>query len=552
MHESIEPADFDIIDEVEGAGAHLRDYQTSATAEIINGWRHFDRILIVLATGLGKTVIFCEVCRIIAEDPDARILIIAHTDELVNQSIEKLERFTGLPAAKEKAGQYASAKDPIVCASVQTIRGDRRLAGFGPDHFTHIIIDEAHRSLATSYTKVVDYFGKAKLLGVTATPDRGDQKSLGRLYEQCVFEFSLLQGVNEGWLVRPFVKTIPLKIDLSDIKTRGGDYDAGEVGHRIDPFVDDLAAAIDEHNEGRKTMIFVPTVETATLMSAALQKRGIAADWVAGDQKRCPDRVERIERFRNNEFRVIVNAMLLTEGYDDTDVSCIVVLRPTKIRALYVQAVGRGTRVSPGTVEGLATAEERCQAIADSRKPNLLILDFLWLTERLDLIRPANLVTGNTEVAERVAKRAEGDLLKLTDEEEKDFLESLRSEAAKHARKKGRLFDPLAQATVFGVESAEKYQPASQWEALPPTVEQIKFLAEQGVDTTKIPFRGLASKWIRTITDRKTQGLCSLRQANFLRRIGYKDGDAEAALNTTAKAARAETVRFIKHKNRKR
>lgn len=941
MHDAIEPADFDIVESDYDLSPHVRDYQGNATTEVLNGWKHFDRILITLATGLGKTVIFCEVSRILAQDPDARILIIAHTEELVTQSIQKLQTFAGIQAALEKANSYASAKDQVVCASIQTIQGDKRLAGFGPDHFTHIIIDEAHRSLAKSYTKVVEYFENAKLLGVTATPDRGDQKSLGRLYEQCVFEFSLLQGVNEGWLVRPWVKTVPLKIDLSDIKVRGGDYDAGEVGHRIDPFVDDLAEQIENHYEGRKTMIFVPTVETASLMSEALNKRAISADWVAGDKKRCPDRTERIERFRRNQSRVVVNAMLLcldmeteiltdkgfvkhdqmttdhkvanwnfdgsvffkepieivkrpiypeeyfvhidsrtinmrvtnthrmivncgfgnrgwkkkpasdlrpgdimptngiaepfnivseqakncgnpkrrisanaynlrkngtcktfdesiheatkrisernklryknpdelsydecrligfwiadgskaklqsggveytfcqsiiyphiiewfdkllkrleldfkrhprvwcrnphirwslsrgtgfgpqkrkgiyalepylekhgsnlfwgldkpqfdaliegywmgdgyhgsaengipdslafnetssdlinlfssigsvrgwrcssyprpqknpkhrdqthlrmrrnkgskatisskteiknetgntemvwcvktdskniitrrkgkvmvmgnTEGFDDHEVSCIVVLRPTKIRSLYVQAVGRGTRTIPGILDGLATAEQRCKAIADSAKPNLLILDFLWLTERLDLVRPANLVTGNVEVAERVSQRAEGDLIAATQEEEKDFLESLRNEAAKHARKKGRLFDPLAQATSFGIECAEKYQPQTQWEALPPTVEQVKFLAEQGVDTRKIPFRGLASKWIRTITERKSQGLCSLRQANFLRRIGYKDGDAAAALNATAKAAKAATVGFLKHKKRSR
>ncbi len=511
---------------VNGLGMRLREYQLQCVSECETAWvGGIKRLLAVLATGLGKTVIFSEQARrVVAKG--GRVLILAHTDELLIQAADKLEQVSGLIAAREKAQDRASLHDPVVIASIQTLSRGPRLSSWAQDHFELVIVDECHRAMAKSYENILNHFHPARVLGVTATADRGDERNLGKVFEKCVFDYGLLQGVRDGWLVRPIAQTVPVKVDMRGIKTKrgigGNDLDAEEIARRLDPFLEEIAGKLIEHAGKRKTLLFLPSVDTAAMLAAKLHARGVTADFVSGDRERCPDRHSRIERYREGETQFMANAMLLTEGFDDCGISCVSVLRPTKMRGLFTQCCGRGTRPLAGVLDGLETGEERRAAIAASAKPDLLILDFLWLTERLDLIHPAHLVTAKIEVAEKMANK-QGDLLEIEAQAERDLLKSLASEASKHKKKKARVFDPLAKAITLGEESLQNYRPIMSWEASPVTMEQRAILEKHGVDVAKVTCAGLAAKWIGIIDERAQRGLCSLKQLHLLEQLGIRD-----------------------------
>ena len=211
-------------------GVQMRPYQRDTIDAILAGWVEYKRQLAVLATGGGKTMVFSELARIEATN-GGKVLILAHTDELIEQAREKFTKVSGMRAAKEKANAYAGRWDKVVVGSVQTLCRDARLKSFNPRHFSLIVVDEAHHALATSYQKILTYFD-ARILGVTATADRSDKKALGDFFEHIAYEYGMLQACRDGWLVRPVVQTVPLNIDLRSVHKRGGDFAADEVAHR--------------------------------------------------------------------------------------------------------------------------------------------------------------------------------------------------------------------------------------------------------------------------------------------------------------------------------
>lgn len=508
-------------------GMNLRPYQAQGCDAVEDGWQSARSQLLVLPTGCGKTICFSDLSeREISRG--GRVLILAHRDELVNQAIDKLERSTGLKADKEKAGDWASRDAFVVVGSVQTMRGNR-LASWPADHFSLVIVDEAHRALATTYQDIFKHFAGARVLGVTATPDRGDRKNLGTFFERVAYSYSLIDAVLDGWLVRPVAEMIPLDIDLRGIRTKttdhGTDYNERDLEDRIAPVMAAIAGEIKTHAGMMRTVIFTPGVETARLCAEALRDVGIAADWVCGE---CKDRKEKIARFISGETTHLANAQVLCEGFDLDAISCVVPLRPTKSRGFFVQQVGRGTRPMSGIVDKLATNKERVAAIAASSKPSLLILDFFWQTDKHDIVRPVHLIAANTMQAEEMQKRIQKpgtlfDLLEAQADAKEAVLERLEEEVRKHKNKKRRTIDPLAFAVSVGDGDLAEYEPETINEMQPATRGQLDYLAEQGIDTCVIKFRGHASKLIEKLHRRAELGLCSLKQMCFLERAGYKD-----------------------------
>lgn len=522
----------------------LRDYQVACLAAIEEGWKTQSRLLIVLGTGGGKTLVFAEAAkREVAAG--GKVLILAHTDELLEQAIDKLHRSTGLHADKEKADERASPFASVVVASVQTLHRDSRLTSFAHNHFSLVIVDETHRVLAKSYQKILAWFHFgpsalasdwkmptpvvnhphfARVLGVTATPDRGDRRNLGEFYAKCVFDHGMLQLCRDGYLVRPIVKNIPLQIDIRGVKKTAGDYDAGEVAHKIAPFLDQIAQAVATHARDRKTVIFTPSVDTARMAAEACAAVGLDASFVSGS---CPDRHEKIEAFHGKgNGSVICNAMLLTEGWDHAEVSCIVPLRITKIRSLLTQCVGRGTRPITGTIDGLDTPEERLAAIAASPKKDLLIFDFLWLSDRLDLVGPVDLFAANPEIRKGMLKSRQNDLLKAEEEAQRDFVKALEKEARKHQHRQPRTMDPLAWAVSVGDAVIATYVPESTADALAATTQELDFLLQHNIDTSQVKTSGLAQKLITRIVERHKLGLASVKQLNFLKQLGIPEEKA--------------------------
>lgn len=491
----------------------------------------------------GKTMVFSELARIEATN-GGKVLILAHTDELIEQAREKFTKVSGMRAAKEKANAYAGRWDKVVVGSVQTLCRDARLKSFNPRHFSLIVVDEAHHALATSYQKILTYFD-ARILGVTATADRSDKKALGDFFEHIAYEYGMLQACRDGWLVRPVVQTVPLNIDLRSVHKRGGDFAADEVAHVIEPFLTEIAAAIKLHAEREKTVVFMPSIDTARKMAEACRLVGLNGSWVSGQ---CEDRKEKLAAFEQaGPGSVIANAMLLTEGWDVPDVSCVICLRPTQVRALYQQMVGRGTRPHPTVVAALAAAanaEERNAILRGSVKPRLLLLDFLWLYEKHSLVKPASLVSKSQDEAERIQRIGDGDLIAGQEQAERDILKELESKVRKNAQKKAGLIDPLAYAVEAGDSDLAEYEPETQRDAQPPTEKQLAFIAKQGIDATLVTSKGHASKIIGRIMQRLDGGFCTIRQMNFLHKLGI-----DASHLTREEASQAIATRLASRKS---
>ena len=374
-----------------------RPYQEEAKNEIFKRWNAGDRAtLMVLPTGCGKTIVFAKVAEQCVQNGE-RVLVLAHRGELLEQARDKIKSATSLETALEKAGDTAIESDaPIVVASVQTLARDKRLKAYPTDHFGKIIIDEAHHAAADTYKKILNRFPKAQVLGVTATPSRGDMKNLSEIFDSIAYEYSLKTAIADEYLCPISTKTIQIKLDITKVGIQAGDFKAAEVDNALEPYLVAIAEQMQKYCKDRKTVVFLPLVETSKKFANILNEKGFKAAEINGSSY---DRSVILEKFSNGEYNVLCNAMLLTEGWDCPSVDCVVVLRPTKVKGLYCQMVGRGTRLNDG-------------------KKNLLLLDFLWLSKRMDLCHPATLICSDEEVERRMT-----DTLKETDEEELDLLE---------------------------------------------------------------------------------------------------------------------------------
>ena len=348
----------------------LRTYQQEAVQAIQKQWQDgFSKTLLVLPTGCGKTIVFAKVTEECVRE-GKRVLILAHRGELLDQAADKLYKTTGIRSSLEKA--ESSCLDSwyrVTVGSVQTLMREKRLTQFDPDYFDVIIIDEAHHCISDSYQRILDYFGAAQVLGVTATPDRGDMKNLGSVFESLAYEYTLPRAIKEGYLSPIKAVTIPLKLDLTGVSTQAGDFKASDIDTALDPYLYQIAEEMKNYCKNRKTVVFLPLVKTSQKFREILLEKGFSAAEVNGGSE---DRAEILEDFDKGKYNVLCNSMLLTEGWDCPSVDCIIVLRPTKVRGLYCQMVGRGTRLCEG-------------------KKDLLLLDFLWHTERHELCRPAHL-----------------------------------------------------------------------------------------------------------------------------------------------------------------
>ena len=488
----------------------LRPYQEAARQAIHGEWDQGRRkTLLVLPTGTGKTVVFASVA---ADQVRAgeRVLILAHRGELLEQAADKIASFTGLKCAVEKAEQTAVGEwFRITVGSVQTLMRDSRLQRFEPGYYGTIIVDEAHHALSDSYQRVLEHFSDAHVLGVTATPDRGDMRNLGQYFDSLAYEYKLTTAIKEGFLCPIKAQTIPLKLDMSGVKTQAGDYSAADIGHALDPYLDKIADEMLNYCRGRKTVVFLPLIETSRRFCSLLQERGFSAAEVNGDSA---DRAEILADFAAGRYDVLCNSMLLTEGWDCPSVDCIVVLRPTKIRSLYCQMVGRGTRLCEG-------------------KDHLLVLDFLWHTTRHELCRPACLICENPEVAQKMTENLEGEAEAVDLEEaeataQQDVIEQREAALAKmleeQRHRKRALVDPLQFEYSIQAEDLASYEPSFPAEMAPPTKKQLELLERRGIFPDEISCFGKAQLIIERLIKRQEDGLTTPKQIRLLEKYGFR------------------------------
>lgn len=490
---------------------NLRPYQQEAMNAILTQWETVQSTLLVLPTGTGKTVVFAKTAEECVRKR-GRVLILAHRGELLDQAADKIGNVTGLGCATEKAEQTCLGSwYRITVGSVQSMMQEKRLARFSQDYFSHIIIDEAHHAISDSYQRILHHFDGSHILGVTATPDRGDQKELGNVFETLAYEYTLPQAIKEGYLSPIKALTIPLKLDISNVGVQSGDFKPGEISTALDPYLEQIAAEMKKYCADRKTVVFLPLIATSQKFCGILNEAGFRAAEVNGNSD---DRAEVLADFEAGKYNVLCNSMLLTEGWDCPSVDCVIVLRPTKVRSLYCQMVGRGTRLCEG-------------------KDHLLLLDFLWHTERHELCRPAHLICDRKEVADKMTEDmtehagCSVDVTEAAQAAEEETVakreEALKKQFEKYKTRKRNLVDPLEYALSVHQRDLINYTPAFGWECAPPSQSQMKALEDRGIDPNAVQSSGMAEMVLRSACQRQAEGLSTAKQIARLERYGFQN-----------------------------
>ena len=458
---------------------------------------------------VDKTVVAADVIEHRVRHGD-RVLFMAHREELLTQAADKIRKVTGLDSALEKAESTSLGSPfPVTVGSVQTLSRERRLKQFSPDHFQTIIVDEAHHIMSDSYMTVMQHFPDARVMAITATPDRTDRKSLSQYIDSLAYEYTMTQAIRDGYLVPIQAQMIPLELDISQVGISNGDYNAGEVGTALEPYLEQIANEIADNYADRKTVVFLPLVRTSQKFCDLLNGIGIKAAEVNGNST---DRTDVLRDFEAGKYQVLCNSMLLTEGWDCPAVDCIVCLRPTRSRSLYQQICGRGTRLYPG-------------------KKELLLLDFLWMTERHDLCRPSALISKDAGIAARIDRQVQDaaygvDIMDAEEQAEKDVLQereqALARQLAEMRHRQRKLVDPLQYAISIAAEDLANYVPTFAWEMGPPTQKQLQFLENRGIFAKSVENMGKAHLLIDRLVRRQEEGLSTPKQIRCLERFGFR------------------------------
>lgn len=498
----------------------LRPYQTEAADAVHNALRDNRSALVVMATGLGKTVLFADVIR----QWRGTAIVLAHRKELIEQAHGKLLD-AGCNAQIEMAGQrvdfaYAPRR-PVIVSSVQTLcKVDRqqklqsRMRRHGFDPPSLLVTDEAHHATADTYRMVYAWLESMndqwRHLGVTATPNRADGEALGQIYESVAYEYGIRPAIDDGWLVPIHPHAVSVEnLDFSSVKSNAkGDLNEAELEQILteEQHLHDVALPLVDLCGTKSTLVFCVTVKHAELLARVIERyyksRGLNGSAVHLDGRTHKDERSRtIGAYKRGEITALCNCGLFLEGFDAPNTECVVMARPTKSLALYTQVVGRGTRPLPGVVDGWDTVEQRVAAIAASKKPEMILLDFVGNSGRHRLISSADVLGGDyrlehidyaaaliadadesiTDTREAL-ERAAIDLALLEEErerkaEEEEIWNALMDEEAKRK-------SVVAARASYTAKSVDPFGPGSDYDApnqpkrngVPATRKQIGYL----------------------------------------------------------------------------
>ena len=324
----------------------LRRYQEQAIADLRDGFsRSYSSLLLVMPTGSGKTVVFTEIARR-ATQKHKTVFVLVHRRELINQASNKLS-IAGVQHGIIAAGFPASTQN-VQVASVQTLVRRLNSLTSEPDL---IIIDEAHHAVAGSWQKIIDRFPNAKRIGVTATPSRLDGRGLGSYFDILVQGPSVEQLENLGFLSPHKVYAPPPKADLSNVKTRAGDYAKDQLSEIMDrpTITGDAISHYRRLADGLPAIAFCCSIKHATSVCASFKAAGYRAKLVTGNMP-MEERDEAISGLADGRTQVLCSVDVVSEGTDVPAVSAAILLRPTQSEALYLQQVGRILRPQTGKI----------------------------------------------------------------------------------------------------------------------------------------------------------------------------------------------------------
>ncbi|HVH97139.1 MAG TPA: DEAD/DEAH box helicase [Enhygromyxa sp.] len=423
----------------------------NARAEFSAGARS---VLICKPTGTGKGFVIGEVMHH-ALAAGSRVLAFCHREEIIEQLVEHAERSTGIRPAIERAHlRQAGDMDQLVVGSVPSLIN--RLDRLGPNRFDLLIADEAHHALAASWMRLFEHFSSAKILGFTATPNRGDELALGQVFERVAFDMSLPDAIREGWLVPIRQESIDVGVDFRSVRKQSGELRADDLERLLLPVLRDVVEPAVTLAANRQALVFTVTRKvmhaTASIIQQIVDERALDLTVATVDGTTPKDeRREIMRRFRAGEINWLVNVEVATEGFDAPNCDTIVMLRPTLSRALYMQMIGRSTRPLPGIVDGPETPSGRRAAIRASAKPYALVIDFTSNSGKHELVSIMDLLGGDYSLPEQkeaaaMVERGEADDLL-------DALDKIR------ARNEGKIAEARAPAgdpfALFGLPTTK-------------------------------------------------------------------------------------------------
>jgi len=465
-----------------------------------------------------------------------------------------------MPDTQEKEVNVCSSgigsECKVVVSNVQSESKINRLKELDRNFFGLIIVDNAHHVVSPSYQGIIEHFRGVPILGLTATPYRSDNKKLSSVFDSEPYEYTYKEAVSNGYLVPIHTQKVSLDIAISDVATSSGEYDPEKLSTILDTYLEKIASRMKTYCKDRKTVVFLPMIKTSQKMQQFLIKHGFNAVEVNSKTKH---KEQILSDFAAGKYDVLCNAKLLTESWDCPSADCVIVLRPTKSRTLYKQMVGIGTRLCEG-------------------KKDLLLLDFLGLSDKFDIYAPAyptylrdekpkkstkHLVRephGSVKAEEALKKTSddivtqhESSLAKalsdpkavsnpdediawlddiLTEESDDfddffDFDEELSAKKSSSKKKNDHnLVDPFRFAYIIKNTLFLNYEPTDKWETLNPTDSQLVRIRNSGICTNKINSRGLASILIACLDYRYKSNLATPRQVYTLNNHGFKNIDS--------------------------
>jgi len=516
---------------------NARPYQQRIIDQAIELLPDAGSVLIEMAPGTGKTFVGATVAKRLAT---ARVLWVAHRIELVKQAAEALERVTGEPVGLEIPGSYAGGRR-LAVASRDTIAG--RLNAIGERQYSVLVIDEAHHTPTYRYESIIRATNAPYRIGLTATPDRADRKSVRQWYKAATDPYDLPTAIRDAWLVPFHARRVRVhSIDLSRVHSSGRDFNQEELDAVLSAqaSIEGMAAGIRKFQGQLPTLVYCSSVSAAEAMWEAIDRNSTRI--VLGDTD--PDeRAELIEGF-GKDYQTLVSVGVLTEGVDLPIAACVAMCRPTKSRSLYTQMlcrVGRPHRDAGLDAVNDTAPADRQALIAFSIKPRALVLDFVGVCGKHSVVTPADVLGGSATARARVKKQIEAgvrtiDVAAAIEQEESRLARKRAEKEAKDrewALRQGiELPEPVVSAQEIGIVGIDG-KLTDDMEVTPVQPSEAKKLFLLGHKPSAEMKSGEARKTIATLeADRKSAGMASLGQLELLSRYGQASPSLKASTAT--------------------
>ena len=533
----------------------IRPYQQTAVDNTLACWEEARSSMVVMATGLGKSACSGFLAnRMTKADSDANYLFLAHRTLLVENGYRTMRSINPhCEVSIEQGESYVdvrSGRNHIVIACTASMKQLRRLERFGRDFFAGITVDESHHATSKTYGDILNFFAPAKVNGLTATPDRADEVALGAVFESVAFEYTILDGINDAWLV-PIVQQMDTVegFDLSKIdETSSGDLNEAQLAEemRTKRMMHAIASAAVKYSNfqngqetKRPTLIFCASVEhaeeVADILNSWHAKEGSGKAGTINSTKMTGDEVSStLDAFRRGTLQYLTNYGMVTEGVDIPGVRVIIMGRLTKSRSLYTQMAGRCIRPLTEIVPQLNAAksvDERKAIIRVSRKPGALIVDLVGNSGQHKLITTLDILGGKypdevvTKVKQKVLAsggRTDADAMAkaMEDEEKIQLNERKKSNLILRAELSSRIIDPFDIMAVASTREPGWFKGKRPTERMQATLKKNGLSDKEIAEISFWKAKGLIDR----IVSRAKSGLCSLRQLSALTRRGI-NGD---------------------------